>query len=405
MNQRKVEKLSSLASEQLLPREELFKPKPRNLKLNIGLPENASAIEYRVPLTPQSVELLVNNGHEVFVQSGAGKAANYTDKAYAEAGAVICKSAGEVFQSDIILKMSPFTQEEAELLKGNQLLFSPMYITLLTQESIRRLMRKKVTAVGYEIMKDEHGIYPIIQIFSEITGNTAMVVASEYLSSARNGKGVIIGSVTGIAPTEVVIIGSGTVAEFAARTALALGAEVKVFDDSIYKLMDLQARLGQRVFTSVFHPKALRKALRTAEVAIGALPMSEVPKMIVPEEMVEGMKENSVIIDLNIIQGGCFETSRITNLKKPTYIEHGVIHYCVPNITSRVARTASIAVSNIITPTLLAIGESGGINSYVKSNRGFSEGVYLFNGILTNQDIGKILTIPDTDINLLLAAF
>ncbi len=405
MNQRKVEKLSSLASEQLLPREELFKPKPRNLKLNIGLPENASAIEYRVPLTPQSVELLVNNGHEVFVQSGAGKAANYTDKAYAEAGAVICKSAGEVFQSDIILKMSPFTQEEAELLKGNQLLFSPMYITLLTQESIRRLMRKKVTAVGYEIMKDEHGIYPIIQIFSEITGNTAMVVASEYLSSARNGKGVIIGSVTGIAPTEVVIIGSGTVAEFAARTALALGAEVKVFDDSIYKLMDLQARLGQRVFTSVFHPKALRKALRTAEVAIGALPMSEVPKMIVPEEMVEGMKENSVIIDLNIIQGGCFETSRITNLKKPTYVEHGVIHYCVPNITSRVARTASIAVSNIITPTLLAIGESGGINSYVKSNRGFSEGVYLFNGILTNQDIGKILTIPDTDINLLLAAF
>ncbi len=405
MNQRKVGKLSTLASEQLLPREELFKPNRRNMKLTIGMPENASAIEYRVPLTPQSVELLVSNGHEVFVQSGVGKAANYADKAYAEAGAVICKTAGEVFQSDILLKMSPFTQEETELLKGNQLLFSPMYITLLTQESIRRLMRKKVTAVGYEFMKDEHGIYPMIQIFSEITGNTAMVVASEYLSSARNGKGVIIGSVTGISPTEVVIIGSGTVAEFAAKTALALGAVVKVFDDSIYKLMDLQSRLGQRVFTSVFHPKALRKALRTAEVVIGALPMNEVPKMIVPEEMVEGMKENSVIIDLNIIQGGCFETSRLTNLKKPTYIEHGVIHYCVPNITSRVARTASIAVSNIITPTLLAIGESGGINPYVKSNRGFSEGIYLFNGILTNQDIGQLTNIPDTDINLLLAAF
>jgi len=405
MNQRKGGKLSTLANDQLLPREELYKRCPRNIKLNIGIPDNSASIEYSVPLTPQSVELLVNNGHDVFVESGAGKEANYSDKAFSDSGAVICKSAGEIFQCDIILKMAPFTQEESESMKGNQLLLSPLYLTLQTQESVRRLMRKKVTAVGFEYMKDENGIFPVERIFSEIMGNTAMVVASEYLSTARNGKGVILGSVTGISPTEVVILGSGTAAEHAARTALALGATVKVFDDSISKLMDFQSRLGQRVFTSVFHPKALRKAMKSAEVVIGALSMNEVPKMIVPEEMVEGMKENSIIIDLNIIQGGCIETSKMTNLKKPTYIEHGVIHYCVPNMTSRVARTTSIAVSNILTPMLLEIGQSGGVNQYVKTNRGFCEGIYVFNGVLTNQDIGEVLNIPVTDINLLMAAF
>ncbi len=405
MNQRKGSKLSTLANDQLLPREELYKRCPRNIKLSIGLPDSSSSLEYSVPLTPQSVEVLVNNGHDVFVETGAGKEANYSDKDFSESGAVICKSAAEIFQCDIILKMSPFTQEESELMKGNQLLLSPIYLTLQTQESVRCLMRKKVTAVGFEYMKDEFGIFPVERIFSEIMGNCAMIVASEYLSTARNGKGVILGSVTGISPTEVVILGSGTAAENAARTALALGAIVKVFDDSISKLMDFQSRMGQRVFTSIFHPKALRKAMRTAEVVIGALSMNEVPKIIVPEEMVEGMKENSVIIDLNIIQGGCIATSRMTNHKKPTYIEHGVIHYCVPNITSRVARTTSIAVSNILTPMLLDIGQSGGINQYVKTNRGFCEGIYVFNGVLTNQDIGAVLNIPVTDINLLMAAF
>ncbi len=405
MNQRKGGKLSTLANDQLLPREELYKRTPRNIKLNIGIPDNSASIEYSVPLTPQSVEVLVNNGHDVFIETGAGKEANYSDQAYSDCGAVICRSAAEIFQCDIILKMSPFTQEETEMMKGNQLILSPLYLTLQTQESVRRLMRKKVTAVGFEYMKDEEGMFPVERIFSEIMGNTAIIVASEYLSTARNGKGVILGSVTGISPTEVVILGSGTAAEFAARTALALGATVKVFDDSISKLVDFQSRLGARVFTSVFHPKALRKAMKTAEVVIGALSLNEVPKMIVPEEMVEGMKDNSVIIDLNIIQGGCIATSRITNHKKPVFVEHGVIHYCVPNITSRVARTTSIAVSNILAPMLLEIGQSGGVNQYVKTNRGFCEGIYVFNGVLTNHDIGAVLNIPVTDINLLMAAF
>ena len=405
MNQRKSTKLSALANDQLLPREELYKRCPRNIKLSIGIPDNSESVEYSVPLTPQSVELLVNNGHDIFLESGAGIHANYSDKAYSDAGAVICQTAAEVYQCDLILKMSPFTQADSELLKGNQLLLSPLYLTFQTQESVRRLMRKKVTALGFEYMKDENGVYPVERIFSEITGNCAMIVANQYLSTAQNGKGVFLGSITGIAPSEVVILGSGTAAESAARIALANGATVKIFDDSISKLMDFQARLGQKVFTSVFHPKALRKAMRTAEIVISALSMNEVPKMIVPEEMIEGMKEKSVIIDLNIIQGGCFETSRITSLKKPCYIEHGVIHYCVPNITSLVSRTTSIAVSNILTPLLLAIGHSGGINQFVKTNRGFCEGIYVFNGVLTNHDIGEVLNIPVTDINLLMDAF
>ncbi len=405
MNQRKGGKLSTLANDQLLPREELYKRGPRNVKLSIGIPNNSISMEYSVPLTPQSVEVLVHSGHDVFIEKGAGEEANYSDRLYADSGAVICQTAAEVFQCDIILKMAPFTQEESQLMKGNQLLLSPLYLTMQTQESVRCLMRKKVTAVSFEYMKDEYGLFPVEQIFSEIMGNTSMIVASEYLSTARNGKGVILGSITGISPTEVVILGTGTAAEHAARTARALGATVKIFDDSISKLMDFQSRLGERVFTSVFHPKALRKAMKTAEVVIGALSMNEVPKMVVPEEMVEGMKENSVIIDLNIIQGGCIETSQITNHKKPIFVKHGVIHYCVPNITSRVARTTSIAVSNILAPMLIEIAQSGGINHYIKSNRSFCEGIYVYNGVLTNPDIGAVLNIPVTDINLLMAAF
>jgi len=404
MNHRKEENISVWTKEKLIPKEELYKPGKRNIKLSIGFPDKGNVVEYRVPLTPQSVEVLVSQGHNVFVQKGAGKEANYSDRAYAEAGAVICQDAAEIFQCDIVLKMSPFTNDETELLKGNQLLFSPVYLSLMTAELVRKLMRKKITAIGFEYLKDEYGISPLVQISSEILGNISMVVASELLSSVQ-GKGVILGEVTGVAPSEVVILGSGMVAEQAARTAMALGAVVRVFDDSIHKLMSLKARLGMHISTSVYHPKALRKALKTAEVVLGAMPMNEVPGLIVPEDMVEGMKENSVIIDLNIIQGGCFETSRITTLKNPVYKVHGVIHCCVPNLESRVARTASIAASNIFTPILLGIGQSGGVTEYIKGNRGFCEGVYLLNGILTNRDIAKTLSISDTDINLLLGAF
>jgi alanine dehydrogenase len=404
MNHRKEENTSVWTKEKFIPKEELYKPGRRNIKLSIGFPDKGNVIEFRVPLTPQSVEVLVSNGHNVFVQKGAGKEANYSDRAYAEAGAVICQDASEIFQCDIVLKMAPFTCDETDMMKGNQLLFSPVYLSLMTSEFVRKLMRKKVTAIGFEYLKDEYGISPLVQISSEILGNISMVVASELLSSA-NGKGVILGEVTGVAPSEVVILGSGMVAEQAARTAMALGAVVRVFDDSIHKLMSLKARLGMHISTSVYHPKALRKALKTAEVVLGAMPMNEVPGLIVPEDMVEGMKENSVIIDLNIIQGGCFETSRITTLKNPVFKVHGVIHCCVPNLESRVARTASIAASNIFTPILLGIGQSGGVTEYIKGNRGFCEGVYLLNGILTNRDIAKTLSISDTDINLLLGAF
>lgn len=406
MTQQKSARLVSLASEQLLlPKEELWRAAQRSKQYKIGIPNSVPNIDFRVPLTPQSVELLVSNGHEVFLESGAGEGASYSDKDFSDAGAIICRTPQEVYLSDIIVKLSPFTREETELLRGNQLLMSPLYITFQCQESIRRLMRKRVTAVGFEYMKDEHGIFPVTKIISEIMGNTSFVVASEYLSTARGGKGVMLGSVTGISPTEVVIIGSGTAAEFAARSALGMGATVKVFDDSIYKLMNLQERLGQRIFTSVFHPGAMDKALRSADVVIGALKMNEVSKIVIPEDMVKNMKDGSVIIDLNIIQGGSFETSRLTNLKKPTYKEHGVIHYCVPNITSLVARTSSIAVSNILTPIILDIGRAGSVNRYIKTNQGFCEGIYVYNGILTNHDVGDLLNIPVKDINLLLAAF
>jgi len=240
---------------------------------------------------------------------------------------------------------------------------------------------------------------------SQIAGVTSITIASEYLSNAHNGKGVLFGEVTGVTPAELVIIGTSTAAEYAARAALALGILVKVFDTSVYDLSKLEEKLGQRIFTSVFYPKVLRKALFSADAVIGAMSFNTTPKFKVSEDLVKQMKEGSVIIDLNASQGGCFETSRCTDFNNPTYVKHGVVHYCVPNSPSLVSRTASISLSNILIPILLAIGDSGGVDNYIKTSKGFRKGVYIYHGILTNTEVGNLFNIPAKDINLLLAVF
>ena len=254
-------------------------------------------------------------------------------------------------------------------------------------------------------MQDENGFFPIVHQMSQISGLVSTTVASEYMSKSRNGKGVLFGDVTGITPAELVIIGSGTAAEFAARGALGLGVMVKVFDSSVQDLSKLEERLGQRVFTSVFYPRVLKKALYSADAVIGAMSFNKRPKFKVSEDMVKIMKEGSILIDLNVSQGGCFETSKCTNLDTPTYTKHGVTHYCVPNLPSLVTRTASISLSNILIPILLSIGDNGGVDNYIKSSRGFRNGVYIYHGILTNQDVGNEFNIPAKDIELLLAVF
>ncbi len=389
----------------LMPQEEMLEVRKKGQKIKIGIPSDFSKVEYRVPLTPQAVDLLVSYGHEILIEKDAGKSASYSDKEYREAGASIVETKEEAFQCDIIVRISPFSSEEIDMLRGNQVVFSSMQVQSHCQETIHKLMHKRITTIAYEYLENEDGFMPFVHQMSQIAGSTAITIASEYLSKSRNGKGVLFGEVTGISPAELVIIGTSTAAEYAARIALGLGIFVKVFDTSVYELSKLEEKLGRRVFTSVFYPKVLRKALVSADVVIGAMSFNTTPKFRVSEELVKKMKEGSIIIDLNVGQGGCFETSECTNFNNPTYVKHGIIHYCVPNSPAMVARTASISMSNILIPVLLAIGENGGVDNYIKSSRGFRKGVYIYHGILTNRDIGFLFNIQAKEIELLLAVF
>lgn len=389
----------------MMPKEEMLEIRRKGKKIRIGIPSDKDKVEYRVPLTPQAVELLVSYGHDIYIEKGAGMAASYTDEDYRTAGALVMEGRKEIFECDIILRVSPFDETEIDMLKGHQALISNLQINAHCPNSISKLMQKKTTNIAYEYLEDEDGRKPIVQLMSQISGSTAVVLINEYMSKSRDGKGVLLGSVTGISPAELVILGSGTAAEFAARAALGLGAIVKVFDDNISSLRKLEEKLSQRIFTSVYYPKVVRKALKSADAVLSAMPVGAPLSFRITEDMVQKMKPGSVVIDLNVSQGGCFETSRCTDLNNPTFIEHGVIHYCVPNLPAIVARTASIALSNVLIPILISIGEIGGIENYIKSSKSFRKGVYVYNGILTNANLSEKFNIPYKDIDLLLAVF
>ncbi|HNW52339.1 MAG TPA: alanine dehydrogenase [Prolixibacteraceae bacterium] len=391
--------------QQLLPAEEKLEVKKKEQKVRIGIPANIDLNEQCLPLTPQAVEMLISLGHEVIIESGAGSKIRYTDLEYSNSGALVTQSKAEVFQSDYLLKVAPFTTDEITLMRGNQVLFSMLQIDTQCETTVRMLMQKKITAIAFEYIKDDTGALPVMQSLSEISGIVAMTVAGELLSNSNGGKGVLFGGVTGISPAAVIILGADTAAEFAARAAIGLGAEVKVFDNSVGKLRSFERKFNQKIFTSLYYPRVLKKAIQSADVALGAQPFNGVPQYVVPKEMIQKMKKGSIIIDLNASQGGCFETTTCTTLSNPTYEREGVIHYCVPNITSRVSRTTTIALSNIFASILMEIGEIGGISHYIKSQKGFREGVITYNGILTNKDVGKKFNIPSKDLDLLMAAF
>lgn len=399
-------KTDTLRVTELLAQEERIALKNRSKRLVIGIPREESTEENRIALTPLTVDLLVNNGHEVLIQSNAGKAANFYDYQFSEAGSQIINSKEEIFaQSDILLKILPPTETEINLMHEGQILLSILHVYTKKRNYIQKLIQKKLTCIAFEYFKDENDCYPIVRSMSEIAGNTSILIAAEYLSNAHQGKGEMLGGITGVNPSEVVILGAGTAGEYAARTALGLGAIVKVFDTSVYKLKRLQNNIGQRIYTSVIHPVVLANALKTADVLIGAIRLLEHgPHYYVSEEMIKLMKKGSVVIDISIDQGGCIETSRLTTHANPVFEKFGIIHYCVPNIASRVARTASYALSNILAPFILELGYAGSVTQLLKQNNGYRNGVYIYNGILTNQYIGEMFDIQYKPLNLLLAA-
>jgi alanine dehydrogenase len=393
--------ISPFTKEQLLPQEETLEIVRQKSQLFIGIPKETSFQERRICLTPDSVNSLTYQGHRVMIESGAGVNSSYSDKEYSDAGAEITLDTKKVFGCPIILKVEPPTVAEIEMMHSKTILISAIQLKTRKKSYFEALSRKKVTALAFEYLKDEDGSYPAVKSLSEIAGTASILIAAELMITNEFGKGLLFGNITGVAPTEVVIIGAGTAGEFAAKTAIGLGASVKVFDNSITKLRRLQNNLNQRIFTSTLQQKALLKALRRCDVAIGAMRGKERCPVVVTETMVEHMKKGAVIVDISIDMGGCFETSEITTHEKPTFLKSNVLHYCVPNIPSRYSKTASLSISNIITPYLLQIAEDGGIESSIRCNAGLKNGIYLYHGILTNKAIGDWFDLPDNDINLI----
>ncbi len=389
----------------LYSQEALLAIKKSNKSLFIGIPKEINLHEKRVPLTPNGVKLIVGNGHEVWIESGAGNASKFTDNEYSEAGAKITYSHSKPFEAEIILKVEPPSLEEIDMMKQGKTLISALQFGNLTKQFIEKLNAKRITAVGYELIEDKVGGMPVVRAMSEIAGSTVMLIAAEYLSNVHNGKGIILGGITGVAPTQVVILGAGTVGEIAARTALGLGVDIQIFDNHLYKLRRIKHALGQQVSTSTFEQSAIKNSILQADVVIGALrPEKGRIQYMVSEDIIAQMKPGSIIIDVSIDQGGCFETSQLTTHQKPVFTKYGVIHYCVPNIASRVAQTATNVLSNIFTPILMEIAESGNLDEMIFCHKWFMKGVYTYKGTLSNAMIGKKVGLNYRDLNLLLAA-
>ena len=389
----------------LYPQESLLKIKKQQNTLYIGIPKENSFQENRLAITPDGVNLLANNGHEIRIETGAGKESRFTDKEFSDAGAKIVYSTEEVFKADIILKVEPPTIDEIQYMNTGKALISALQLGNQTPEYLRAINSKKLTALAYEFIEDKVGGMPAVRAMSEIAGSTVMLIAAEYLSNINNGKGILLGGITGVPPAKVVILGAGTVAEYAARAALGLGVDIQIFDNNIYKLRRLKHALGQQVFTSTFNNVLLSDAIKQADVLIGAMRIEKGKmQIIISEEMVSTMKSGSVIIDVSIDQGGCIETSEITSDDNPIFTKYGIIHFCVPNIASRVPRTATTAFNNIFVPMLLQASDEGGIDGMIFNNKWFMRGIYAYNGNITNEHIANKFMVPYKDLNLLIAA-
>lgn len=384
---------------------EMLQVQPRHQSMYIGIPKEVILQETRVALVPSSVRALLAHGHRVIVEKDAGLKANYADIHYSETGAEIAYSKEEVYKADVILKAAPPTVEEIELMRPNQILISPLQMPIITSEYLQRLKHKRVISLAMEYILGDDGTYPVVRTMSELAGLNAVLTAAELMSTTSGGKGILLGGISGVPPARIVIIGAGVVAEFATRAALGLGAEVRIFDNNIYKLKRIQDLVGTRLYTSSINSVYLEKELMRADVAIGAIhsKTGRTP-IVVSEDLVSRMKPGSVIVDISIDQGGCFATSRLTSLDHPTFVQHEVIHYCVPNIASRYARSASIAISNIMTPILLQAGHFGSIEKMLFTNPGLRHGVYTYKGCLTNEFLGQRFNIKSTDLDLLITS-
>ena len=393
---------SPFTKAQLLPQEEKLEITHEKSDLSIGIPKEIHFQEQRICLTPDAIAALTANGHEVLVENNAGDEAGYMDKEYSEAGAKLTSDTKKVFGCPLILKVEPPTLDELKLINPKSVLISALQLKTQKKEYFESLAKKKLTALAFEFIKDDDGSYPAVKSLSEIAGTASVLIASELMVDATNGNGILFGNISGVPPVEVVVIGAGTVGQYAVRAALGLGANVKIFDNSITKLRRIQSKVGRTLYTSTMQPKNLLKALRRCDVAIGAVRGKHRSPVIVNEAMVECMKKGAVIIDVSVDMGGCFETTEMTSHNEPYIIKHGVIHYGVPNIPARYPKSASVSLSNIFTPYLLEIAECGGLEEAIRSDHGLKNGLYVYHGILTSKAVADWFDMPYSDPNLLI---
>ncbi len=390
---------------ELLPQEERLQRVKRNKEVSIGIPKEQQKYENRIPLIPQSVGLLIANGFNVVVEEDAGIESGFSNEDFIAAGAKIAYHRPEVFECDIICKVAPLTIDEIRMSGKRKTIITALNLTRQTPEYFHELQIGKHTCLSYEYIQDKSGIHPLVRSISEITGTSLIYIIAELMANTEHGKARLLGGLPGIAPTELVVLGAGTVAEYAIRAALNLGVSVKVFDNSLYKLRRLKTHIGKEIYTSTIQPRLLETALLQADVAIGAMySQKALSPLLVTRDMVCKMKEGAIIVDVSIDQGGCFETSRPTDHQNPTFKECGVLHYCVPNIASRYPYTASQVLSNSLTDILLNIGEAGGIDMIIRFDPGLRKGVYVYQGIITKSPVGKYFKLPYQDIKLLLSS-
>lgn len=379
---------------------------PKNHQLVIGIPKEVTFQENRVPLTPSAVQYFTSNGHAIKIETGAGRNANFSDNQYSECGAEIVYNNKDIYDCNIVLKIDPPTKKEIDLMHPGQLLISALQINQMDEVLLRRMIDKRINAIAYEFLEDDSGALPIIRAMSEIAGTASILIAAEYLNNTHTGKGELLGGFAGVPPTQVVVIGAGAVGEFATKAALGLGANVKVFDNNMYRLRRIQKSFGFHLYTSTIHPRVIKNAMESADVVIGALSgKSARSPIVVTEDMIMGMRPNSVMIDVAIDRGGNFETSEVTTHERPIFKKHDVIHYCVPNIASRVSRTASYALSNVFTPMLDEMGQLGGFGDFLRLKSGIRKGTYLFKGSLTNKNLADKFGIKYHDIDLMAGMF
>jgi alanine dehydrogenase len=375
-------------------------------RLRIGVPKESLNEERRVSISPSGVCVLVASGHDVVVERGAGKQADFGDREYTEQGAEVVDARSDVFDSsELIVKVAPPSSDELEMMHEKQILVSALHLGNTTPDFLEQLKKLSVTGIGFEFIESADGAYPIVRMMHEIMGSMSIQVAARYLESSEGGSGLMLGGISGVPPAHVLVLGAGVVGEWSARTALGFGARVTVLDTDLAALRDLEHFLGRRITTAMANEQYIRQYVKSADVIIGAIVRggSRSP-VLVTEEMVASMRPGSVIVDAVIDQGGCIETSEPTSHSDPVFKKHGIVHYCVPNMPSNAARTATDALTNVLVPYILEIGDSESINDALWRNEGLRSGTYVYRKHVTKKSLASIFGMPHRDIELLIAS-